>query len=101
VFEALKKKLPAHIEVSDVRELNMLISKFTDKDGWYSRKGVNEWRTVSVKVLDPFYPSASIRHFMTQERVPASERFHYSTLERRQERLKKQKNKKITWLKKL
>ena len=105
ILKGLENGQPVHVKntgtaASDLKNtLHML-----QQEGWYSRPETNEWRLVSMNVLDPFYPSAMIKFQMQRHLHPESGRvqpFHYSNLVRRQDLQIRKKGRRRDWFRKM
>ena len=101
VLAGLEKSLPRHS--TNPANLKDTLKKL-EEEGWYARPETNEWRPVSLHVLDPFYPSAMIK-FHIEKAYPKAKAldpgFHYSSLVRRQDLQIKRKERRRDWFRKM
>ncbi len=90
--EASKKQMPRHSIEPGQRVPN------TNHDGWYRRKEMNNWRPMSMKLVD----EGLDLHLGRAAEAERSERgFHHSRALRREEREMKKRQRKREWLKKM
>ena len=67
-----------------------------DDGSWYRRYDMNNWRPVTLGVLEDADMEPEKRKVMEMQ-----QRFHYSKVQRKQDRLKRQKRKRRNWMMKL
>ncbi|XP_059502630.1 protein MFI isoform X3 [Stegostoma tigrinum] len=87
---AAKQKLPR-----EIHNHNSVKDKEDDHSGWYKRLENNDWRSLSDKYL------GTTIDYMEFEPNRKRATFHHCTLQRKQDIKRKQKQKKIEWMKKM
>ncbi|XP_051882503.1 protein MFI [Pristis pectinata] len=85
-----KQKVPRQIH-----NHNPLKIQENDRSGWYKRKENNDWRSLSDKYL------GTTTDYMQFEPNRKTTMFHHSISQRRQDVMRKQKQRKIEWMKKM
>lgn len=104
ILKGLDNGQPVHVKnsMTEFADLKNTLHEL-QQEGWYSRPETNEWRLVSMNVLDPFYPSAMIKFQMQRDNPLSSGRqpFHYSNLVRRQDLQVRKKGRRRDWFRKM
>ncbi|XP_041054966.1 protein MFI [Carcharodon carcharias] len=87
---AVKQKLPRQIH-----NRNPVKNQEDNRSGWYKRMENNDWRSLSEKCF------VTTTDYMEFEPNRKTTTFHHCKLQRRQEVVRKRKQRKIEWMKKM
>ncbi|XP_078259218.1 protein MFI [Rhinoraja longicauda] len=88
---AVKQKVPRQVHNHN----NLVKTQEDNRSGWYKRKENNDWRSLSDKYL------GTTTDYLQFEPTRKTTVFHHCIAQRRQDVMKKQKQRKIEWMKKM
>ncbi|XP_032878593.1 protein MFI isoform X1 [Amblyraja radiata] len=87
---AVKQKVPRQVHNHD-----LVKTQEVDRSGWYKRIENNDWRSLSDKYL------GTTTDYMQFEPTRKTTVFHHCIAQRRQDVMRRQKQRKIEWMKKM